>query len=48
MESYFRQGDFLGGSLDGIERITAILAKHFPANANNPNELPNQPLIFRG
>ena len=48
MEDHFRQGDFLGGSLEGIERITTILAKHFPANASNPNELPNQPLIFRG
>ncbi|MDD2723803.1 MAG: TPM domain-containing protein [Methylovulum sp.] len=47
MEGYFRQGDFLRGSLEGIGRITGILAAHFPANADNPDELPNQPVIIR-
>ncbi|PPD50094.1 MAG: hypothetical protein CTY16_02400 [Methylobacter sp.] len=48
MEACFRQGDFLRGSLEGVEGITAILARHFPANTNNPDELPNQPVIIRG
>jgi uncharacterized membrane protein len=47
MEACFRKRDFLGGSHEGIDRITQILAKHFPANANNPNELPNEPIIVR-
>jgi len=47
MEGCFRQGDFLHGSLEGIERITTILATHFPASPDNPDELPNQPIIIR-
>lgn len=46
MQSEFRLGNFQGGSLIGIERITALLACHFPANADNPNELSNVPVII--
>lgn len=46
MQSQFRQGDFQRGSVIGIERITALLAKHFPASSDNPNELPDAPVIL--
>ncbi len=46
MQQAFRQGDFQRGSLIGIEQITALLTQHFPANADNPNELPDAPVIL--
>lgn len=45
MQSEFRLGNFQRGSLLGIERITALLARHFPATTDNPNELPDAPII---
>ncbi|MCX7097930.1 MAG: TPM domain-containing protein [Methylococcales bacterium] len=46
MQTAFRLGDFRGGALEGISRITAILASHFPAGVSKPNELPDQPVII--
>jgi uncharacterized membrane protein len=47
MQRAFRQGDFRRGSLEGIEQITIMLATHFPSGADNPNELPNKPVIVK-
>lgn len=47
IQSEYHQGNFKLGSLKGIEAITALLAKHFPAKAKNPNELSNQPVVIR-
>ncbi len=47
MQQEFRQGDFLCGSLQGIERITLLLSAHFPLGANDRNELPNKPVIVK-
>ena len=47
MQKAFRQGDFRCGSLEGIERITIMLSTHFPAGADNPNELSNKPVIVK-
>ena len=47
MQKEFRVGDFRRGSLEGIERITIILATHFPAGPDNPNELSNKPVIVK-
>jgi uncharacterized membrane protein len=47
MQQEFKQGEFQRGSLLGIERITALLAQHFPATADNPNELPDAPVIIQ-
>jgi uncharacterized membrane protein len=30
-----------------VQRISAELARHFPAGANNPDELPDAPLVWR-
>ncbi len=47
MQNAFRQGDFRSGSIEGIERITRMLAMHFPPGADNPNELSNKPVIIK-
>lgn len=46
MESAFRQGRFEEGVLAGVREITALLVRHFPAAARNPNELPDRPLVL--
>jgi len=46
MEKQFRDGNHLQGSLDAIAAITAILKRHFPARAANPNELPDAPAVL--
>ena len=46
MEQAFRSGDFKAGSLLGVQRISTLLARHFPAGSRNPNELPNKPFIL--
>lgn len=46
MEAEFRRGGYEAGALEGIERITRLLARHFPASGANPNELPDKPLVL--
>ena len=46
MEKAFRAGDFKGGAIVGVQRISALLSQHFPPGARNPNELSNKPYIF--
>jgi uncharacterized membrane protein len=47
MKSEFSQGRYREGSLAGIIEITALLVKHFPADASGANELPNRPVIIK-
>ncbi len=47
MQKAFQGGDFLLGSLQGIDCITMLLAAHFPPNADNLNELSNKPVIVK-
>jgi uncharacterized membrane protein len=47
MQEAFHCGDFRKGSLEGIERISKILAIHFPSGEYNPDELCNKPVIVR-
>jgi uncharacterized membrane protein len=47
IQSEFHDGNFRAGSLKGIEAITALLSKYFPANQENINELPNRPVIIK-
>ncbi|TAN49475.1 MAG: hypothetical protein EPN21_11685 [Methylococcaceae bacterium] len=44
MENAFRRQAYRQGVLEAIELATALLARHFPATADNPDELPNRPL----
>lgn len=46
MEAEFAWGDFETGALDALACITDALVKHFPAGAENPNELPDPPLFL--
>jgi uncharacterized membrane protein len=46
METAFRGGDYEGGALSGIREITALLARHFPPGAANPDELPDRPVVL--
>lgn len=46
IEASFRAGRFEVGVLEGIREITALLARHFPPVGDNPNELPDGPVIL--
>lgn len=46
MEASFRRGDWRPGALQAVARAGELLASHFPAGGNNPNELPDQPLML--
>lgn len=45
METAFSQGEFEQGVLDGIRQISSLLATHFPPENNDPDELPDRPVI---
>lgn len=45
MEAAFRQGGFERGALEGIRRISELLAQNFPPSGDNPDELANRPVI---
>ena len=46
METSFRHGRWRAGALQAVVRAGALLTQHFPAGANNPDELPDQPLML--
>jgi uncharacterized membrane protein len=46
MEAAFKQGEFEAGSIKAIEEITGLLVTHFPPFGDNPNELPDQPVVL--
>ena len=46
METEFRAGRFEAGALGGIVAVHELLARHFPASARNPDELPNRPVVL--
>jgi uncharacterized membrane protein len=46
MEAAFRAGQFEEGVMTGLREITALLARHFPARASNPDELSNRPVAL--
>jgi uncharacterized membrane protein len=46
MEATFRRKEFLAGALNAIERVTMLLARHFPAEGANRNELPDRPRVL--
>ncbi len=47
MERHYRAGDFRSGTFEGIRRASELLARHFPPGPENPNELPNQPVLLK-
>jgi uncharacterized membrane protein len=42
IESHFRKGEFTEGIVRGIAKIGDVLAAHFPRQAANVNELPDE------
>jgi len=46
MEQSFRRGAYRDGAVAAVQRVGAILAEHFPAGADQDNELPNRPLLL--
>lgn len=41
----FSRGEFLAGSLAAVDAASELLARHFPADGENPNELPDRPHV---
>ena len=46
MEAAFRGNRFEAGALQAIGEITGLLALHFPPGGENPDELPNRPVVL--
>jgi uncharacterized membrane protein len=46
MEAAFRQADYEGGMLRGVQAVTQHLVAHFPAEGDNRNELPDPPVLL--
>ena len=46
MEAAFRQSDFEGGVVSGVQAVTRHLNQHFPSDSHDRNELPNKPLVL--
>lgn len=45
MRENFAAGRFEQGALAGLQAAGELLARHFPAQGDNPNELPDEPVI---
>ena len=46
MEAAFRQSNFEGGVVSGVQAVTQHLVTHFPADGLNRNELPDKPVVL--
>jgi uncharacterized membrane protein len=46
MENDFRAGDFEHGVITGIEAVSNLMARHFPAQGSGRNELPDAPVVM--
>ena len=46
MEAAFRQSNFEGGVVGGVQAVTQHLVKHFPAQGRDGNELPDTPVVL--
>jgi len=46
MERAFQAGRFVEGSLEAIQRVTALLVRHFPSADGGANELPDRPVVL--
>lgn len=46
MENAFREGNFEQGVLAGIERVSSLLAAHYPSDHRGRNELPDRPVVL--
>jgi uncharacterized membrane protein len=46
MQAAFASGRFEAGAILGIEAISDLLAAHYPPGDENPNELPDTPVLL--
>ena len=46
MEAAFRAGRFEEGAVAGIEAVGTLLARHFPGDGSEPNEVSDRPVIL--
>ena len=46
MEAAFRQSDFEGGVVSGVQAVTRHLKQHFPSDSHDRNELSNKPVVL--
>jgi uncharacterized membrane protein len=46
MQREFAAGRFEPGVITGIQAISDLLALHFPPRGDNPDELPNRPVVL--
>lgn len=46
MQREFAAGRYREGAIMGVEAISDLLALHFPPQADNPDELPNRPIVL--
>ena len=46
IETAFKQENYEGGVVSGIQAVTQHLMKHFPASGANQNELPDKPVVL--
>ena len=46
METAFKQANYEGGVVSGIQAVTQHLIKHFPASGASQNELPDKPVVL--
>ena len=46
METAFRQADYEGGVVRGIQEVTRHLAEHFPPIGDDRDELPDKPVVL--
>lgn len=46
LETHFKRGDFAAGCEVAVRAIGELIEAHFPKGENNPDELPNRPVIL--
>ena len=46
METAFKQSNYEGGVVSGVQAVTQHLVKHFPADGHGRNELPDKPVVL--
>jgi uncharacterized membrane protein len=46
MEKAFKAGRYEGGVVAGIEEVSELLVRHFAADADNPAELSDEPVVL--
>ena len=46
MEGAFRQANYEGGVINGVEAVTRHLVRHFPTEGHDGNELPDSPVML--